>query len=76
MSNVPYDFKVLATRLQKSGLTVTEDAAKAAFKDVFSWVKESADASATPFDNVIVSVVEQFVPVVLGELDKIDGEVG
>lgn len=71
-----YDFEAFVAELKKQGLVVTEDVAKALFKTSMAFMKKSAELSPTPVDNIVVSVLEQFIPVAEVAIDGIDGEVG
>lgn len=71
-----YDLKVLLEKLKSRGLNVGEDIAKGLVEDVMSWVEESAKASATPIDDLIVGIVGPMKPMLLSQIDKIDGQVG
>lgn len=70
-----YDLKVLAERLKQAGLIEAEDMALQAYSVVKVWLKQSAQASATPFDNMAMSFIDQLDSFVLPQIDKIDGEV-
>ena len=71
-----YDLKVLASKLKDAGLNATEEVAKQVFVKTLEWVKESAEISTTPFDNLAVGVVEPLKDQVLKLIDKIDGQQG
>lgn len=72
----PWDFAAYVEWLKSQGLDVGEDVAKRLFAGSMAFCKKSAQLTATPIDNIVVSVLEQFEPVVNMEIDKIDGQVG
>lgn len=71
-----YDLKDLAKKLAGEGLNVTEEGARGVFIQTLGWVKESAEITTTPFDNLVVGLVEPLKDQVLKLIDKIDGQVG
>lgn len=71
-----YDLKVLAERLKEAGLIEGEDMALQAYSIMKVWLKESAQVSATPFDNMVMPFIDQLDGFVLPQIDKIDGQVG
>lgn len=71
-----YDIKVLAARLKAKGLILVEDAAIDIYKETKGWLKESAEISKTPYDNIAIPFYDQLDPLVLPEIDKIDGQEG
>lgn len=71
-----YDVKVLGEKLKAKGLVQAEDAAVMVVEEVFAWLEESADLSQTPYDDFAKPVFKAVKPLVLKEVDKIDGVVG
>lgn len=69
----PYDLKVLVEKLKAKGLDVAEEAVKILIEEVSVWVVESAQISATPFDDIVVVAVPAIKKVALEQADKIDG---
>lgn len=67
---------VLKQELKSHGLEIGEDTAVAVFKAVVSTAKKVAAATPSPLDDVGAQVLQMAEPVVLGLLDKIDGQVG
>lgn len=65
-----YDIKDLVSKINIK--EIGEEGAKQAAKAVFAWLKESAQLSSTPFDNILIPVLEMAEPKVLEELDKIN----
>lgn len=70
----PYDLKELGTRLKDKGLVAAEDAAKDVVKEVFGFLKESADASPSKVDDFLKPFYEMAEEKILVEVDKIDGQ--
>ena len=71
-----YDPKDLVAKLKERGLDVAEEAAKVVIESVFDWLDESADASPTPYDNLLKALYPTIKAEALKAVDKIDGEVG
>lgn len=75
-----YDLKVLGERLKEQGLPIAkealEDTAKKVYVVVKDWAKESAPISKTPVDDFVAPFYDQLDPLILGAIDKIDGEEG
>lgn len=71
-----YDFKVLAERLKARGLDMAEEAAKIVVEETFAWVQDSAKISATPIDDMAVTLLPHLEGFVLSQVDKIDGKEG
>lgn len=74
-----FDVKDLEDRLKGKGLVVVEDLAKVVVLEVLDWVKESAAlevANGKPLMALIPAVIEGVKPVIMEQVDKIDGQVG
>lgn len=75
-----YDLKDLGQRLKDAGLPVAEDALESAAGKVYvalkGWVKDSAVLSENKIDDVIAPFLDQLDPMVLPQIDKINGHVG
>lgn len=71
-----YDLKVLAERLQAKGLVLAEDGAELVYTELKGWLKESAELSVNPFDNMVVPFLGQLDAIVLPQIDKIDKQEG
>lgn len=71
-----YDLNELGKRLKAAGLVEAEDCAESVYKVTKGWLKESAELSANPYDNIAVPFLDQLDAIVLPEIDKIDGQVG
>lgn len=72
----PYDFKELANELKDEGLTLAEVGAESVFAAVMRWVKKSAQASATPYDDMALLILPQLEEIAKKAIDKIDGKEG
>ena len=71
-----YDLKVLAEKLRGRGLDIAEEAAGIVYVELKAWLKESALLSENKIDDVVVAFLDQLDPIVLPQIDKIDGKVG
>lgn len=71
-----YDLKALADKLKARGLELAEDGAKGVVEDVFAFLEESAKLSSTPFDDMALIILPKVKEMLLGAVDKIDGQVG
>ena len=65
-----YDLKDLVSKINIT--EVGEEAAKQTAIAVLDWLKESATISSTPFDNILIPVLDMAKPKILEELDKIN----
>lgn len=72
----PYDLKDLGEKMKADGLELAEDGAGKVYKCLKAWLKESAEMSSNPFDDVAMKFLEQADGVVLGAIDQIDGHQG
>lgn len=75
-----YDLKELGKRLEAQGLPIAKEALEEVAVKVYStvkeWAKESAPLSKTPVDDFVAPFYDQLDPLVLGAIDKIDGQEG
>lgn len=75
-----YDLKALGLKLKDAGLPIAlegaEAAAAAAYVALKDWFKESAVLSENKIDDVIAPFIDHADPIVLPQIDKIDGKVG
>lgn len=75
-----YDIKALGEKLAAAGLPIAKEALEAAAGKIYvaskEWLKESAELSANPFDDMVVPFYAQLDAIVLPQIDKIDGQVG
>lgn len=69
-----YDLKALGAKLKEAGLVELEDGAEHIYKAIKEWLKESAQLSATPYDNIAIAYLDNLDRYVLPQLNKIDGE--
>lgn len=67
-----YDLKDLVGRLKNVGLEATEEGAKQAVKEVIGFLKESAQLSATPFDDLLVPLLATAEPKIMEKLEGIN----
>lgn len=73
----PFDTAALVEKLKAQGLPVAEQAAEAAVKAVFEWVDESLAIHPNALIKAIgVPALGILKPVVLEQVDKIDGQPG
>jgi len=72
-----YELSKLAAKLtDEMGMNVTEEAAKHAANSVLSWFEESATESETKIDDFVAGLIGGAKPLLMGLIDKIDGEAG
>lgn len=71
-----YDLKAFGEKLKARGLDNAEKLAGEVYVDLKAWLEESAAKSSTPIDDVVVNFLDQLDPIVLPQIDKIDGAVG
>ena len=62
--------------MKEEGLELLEDGAEKAYAAFKKWLRKSAAATSTPFDDYAVKFLDKLDPIVLPVIDKIDGEVG
>ncbi len=70
-----YDLKVLGARLKEKGLVELEDSAEQVYAVTKEWLKESAQISKNPYDNLVSPFLDSLDSVVNPQIDKIDGSV-
>lgn len=71
-----YEVDKLVGKLKDGGLDLAEDAAKHAATAVLDWVAESALESENKFDDLLAAIIPVVKPVVMEQLDGIDGKEG
>lgn len=71
-----YDVQKLVERLKPHGLEVAEEAAAKVITEVLDWAGEEALKSENKIDDIIASLAPIIKPVLLEQVDKIDGEKG
>lgn len=76
MAAIPFDISELVKGLEAQGLDLAEVAVKDIVTAVFDWAEKSAAASDNLYLKFIAPVLEQVKPVVLAEVDKINGKIG
>lgn len=70
-----FDFAPLLEDLKKKGLSLTELAARDVLDSVFSWVDTSLKQEASPWASIVGIVLPELKKTILGQVDKIDGQV-
>lgn len=71
-----YDFKVLGQMLKQAGLDGAEETVAKAYPIIKLWLKESAKISKPMADDVAMSFIDQLDPILLPQIDKINGKIG
>lgn len=71
-----FDIKDLVKKCADGGLDLSEDLAVHAVKSVLSWVEESVVITPNKIDDFALVAIPLVQPLVLKQLDKIDGKVG
>lgn len=71
-----YDPKALVEKLKGRGLDIAEEAGEILVEELFAWVEESAQLSATPYDNVGLILLPELKKLALKAVDKVDGVEG
>lgn len=71
-----YDIKELGNKLKSKGLDLAEEGAKIVVEETLAWIEESAIKSPTPYDNIIAALIPTIKPLIMEEIDKIDGKEG
>lgn len=69
-----YEVSKLVDKLKSKGLDVAEDAAVVVLEAVVEFVKEGAAESENKVDDLLVPLVDAIKPIVVQQLDKIDGK--
>ena len=72
----PYSLSDLGARLKAKGLIQAEEMATDVYAEVKLWLKESANMTETPFDDMALSFEAAIDNVVVPFIDKIDGQPG
>ena len=71
-----YDFGEFAKRLKEQGLIAAEDLAGGVYMELKKWLSESAALSENKLDDIAIPFLNQLDPIVLPQIDKIDGKEG
>lgn len=71
-----YDLGVLGEKLKARGLDLAEEAVGIIYVELKAWLKESALVSENKIDDVVAAFLDQLDPIVLPQIDKIDGAQG
>jgi len=73
----PFDFKDLEERLKAKGLKQVEGLAETIATETFAWAEESCSIHPNLLvKSVGVPAVGIIKPLIMGQIDKIDGEEG
>lgn len=67
-----YDLKNLVGRFKNIGLEVTEEGAKQAANELLDFLKESAEISKMPFDDILIPVYAMAKPRLMEKLEGIN----
>jgi hypothetical protein len=72
-----YELKELAEKLKAQGLDLAEDALATIVKEAISWAKEEAQkGTSIVVDAIVLAASPVIEPLILKQVDKIDGKVG
>ena len=71
-----YQLKDLGDKLRARGLDLAEEAVGILYVELKAWLKESAVKSENKIDDLVAGFLDQLDPIVLPQIDKIDGQVG
>jgi hypothetical protein len=75
-----YDLKALGDKLAATGLPLAMDALEAEAGKVYvalkEWLQESAVISENKIDDIAMPFLNYIDPIVLPQIDKINGKVG
>lgn len=75
-----YDLKELGQRLKDTGLPLAMDALESEAGKVYivlkQWIKDSAALSSNKIDDVAAPFLDYLDPLILPQIDKINGRVG
>lgn len=69
-----YEFESLLGRVKSKGLDLAEDALALVVSETFDWLAEQAQASESPYDDLLAVVAPVAKAKVLEFVDKVDGE--
>ena len=71
-----FDTSALVEKLKAQGLHATEELVKVLVGETLTWVEESVLIHENPYVKFLAPVVATIKPLVLQQVDKIDGQVG
>lgn len=74
--NGPFDKQNLVERLKSKGLHITEELVGVLAGETLDWAKESFEIHPNPYMKFAAPIVASVKPMVMGEIDKIDGVAG
>lgn len=72
----PFDIAELKNRLAAKSLNLAEDEARLVVEETLGWVQDSVIATPNKLDDLSVPVLGILKPLIMKEVDKIDGQVG
>lgn len=72
----PFDTQALVAELKSKGLDVAEELVKVIAGATFDWTEKSLMIHENPYVKFAAPVVAAVKPLVMAEIDKIDGQVG
>lgn len=71
-----FDMKNLTERLKAKGLDATEELVKILVGETLDWTSESLTIHPNAFVKYLVPAIGTVKPLIMNEVDKIDGQVG
>jgi hypothetical protein len=71
-----YDVKILKERIKAKGLDIAEEALVILVDQTLGWMEDSAKMSENKWDDMIAVFASIAKPMIMEQIDKIDGEVG
>lgn len=69
-----YELKDLIEIFKTNGLDIAEEAAEAAVLAMFEWLEKSALMSENKYDDLCLAVLPLIKPLILKQVDRIDGK--
>lgn len=72
----PFDTKALTDRLKSKGLDIAEEFAIVLVEETLGWVSDSVTMSESKVDDLALAVIPAVKPYIMGQIDRIDGQVG
>lgn len=72
----PFDTKDLVAKLKAKGLDVAEELVATLANEVLDWTSESCLLHTNPIVKMGAGVVSAVKPIIMEQIDKIDGQVG
>jgi len=72
----PFETKALVEKLKAKGLDVAEELAEVLATEVLDWTIESCAMHENTFVKMGAPIIMAVKPIVLSQIDKIDGKIG